>query len=133
MVDVVDAATRSRMMSGIRSRHTRPEMIVRRHLHAAGLRFRLKSELPGKPDLVFPRHDAAVFVHGCFWHRHSGCRYASTPKTNQAFWLQKFEANVLRDKQVKRLLKSLGWRTLVIWECQLSVQALDSLARRIAR
>ena len=131
MVDVVDKATRSRMMAGIRGRDTKPELIVRKYLHAAGLRFRLNSKLPGKPDLVFPKHGTVVFVHGCFWHRHAKCRFASTPSSNRDFWLEKFAANVQRDKQVKVLLRKLGWRSLVVWECQLTPPALDSVFQKI--
>lgn len=131
MVDVVDKATRSRMMSGIRGRDTKPERIVRSHLHRLGLRFRLRASLPGNPDLVFPKYRTAVFVHGCFWHRHPGCRFATTPATNRQFWLDKFEANVVRDAHVNLLLRRLKWRYLVVWECQLDQRRLDSLYRKI--
>ena len=131
MVDVVDKATRSRMMSGIRGRDTKPEMIVRSHLHRLGLRFRLESSLPGKPDLIFPKYKAVVFVHGCFWHRHPGCRFTTTPASNRQFWLDKFAANVVRDAQVKLLLRRLKWRQLIVWECQLDHRRLDSLYRKI--
>lgn len=131
MVDVVDKATRSRMMSGIRGRDTKPEMIVRSHLHRRGLRFRLESSLPGKPDLIFPKYKAVVFVHGCFWHRHPGCRFTTTPASNRQFWLDKFEANVVRDARVKLLLRRLKWRHLIVWECQLDQHRLDSLYRKI--
>lgn len=133
MVDVVDRATRSRMMSGIRGRDTKPEKLVRSFLHRAGLRFRLHASLPGKPDLVFPKHRAVVFVHGCFWHRHAGCRYAATPSSNAEFWQAKFDANVARDNRVARQLRKEGWRVFVVWECRLSSSALDSLARKIIR
>lgn len=131
MVDVVDKATRSRMMSGIRGRDTKPERVVRSHLHRLGLRFRLKSSLPGKPDIVFPKYRTVVFVHGCFWHRHPGCRFATTPASNQQFWSDKFDVNVVRDARVKILLRQLKWRPLVIWECQLDPRRLDSLYRKI--
>lgn len=121
------------MMSGIRGRDTKPELIVRSYLHKAGLRFRLRSKLPGKPDLVFPRFRTAVFVHGCFWHRHVGCRYTAVPATNRAFWNAKFSANVRRDKKVARLLQGLGWHVVVVWECQLSPPELHSLKREILR
>jgi DNA mismatch endonuclease (patch repair protein) len=133
MTDVVDRATRSRMMSGIRGRDTKPEKQVRSFLHRAGLRFRLHASLPGKPDLVFPKHRAVAFVHGCFWHRHAGCRYATTPSSNVDFWQAKFDANVARDKRVTRQLRKAGWRVLVVWECQLSSSALDSVTRKIMR
>ena len=118
-MDVVDRATRSRMMSGIRGRDTKPEKLVRSFLHRAGLRFRLHASLPGKPDLVFPKHSAVVFVHGCFWHRHEGCRYTTTPRTNEDFWRQKFQGNVARDRRHAEMLHALGWRVAVVWECAL--------------
>lgn len=131
MVDVVDPATRSRMMSGIRGRDTVAERTVRTYLHKSGLRFRLHAALPGKPDLLLPKYRAAVFVNGCFWHRHVGCRYASTPTSNKNFWLQKFAANVDRDRRVGVALRKLGWRVLTIWECQLTDSYLRALKRRI--
>jgi len=131
MTDVVAPATRSRMMAGIRGKDTKPELIVRSFLHRAGLRFRLHAELPGKPDLVLPRHGAVVFVHGCFWHRHKGCRYTTTPASNAEFWQQKFAANVRRDIVVTRQLEELGWRALVIWECELDERRLTKLAAAI--
>lgn len=133
MTDVVDRATRSRMMSGIRGKDTKPELIVRSFLHRAGLRFRLHAKLPGKPDLVLPRYRTVVFVHGCFWHRHEGCRYTTTPVNNAAFWKEKFSDNVRRDLKVKRQLEELGWRVLVIWACQLTDHELTRLAASIKR
>jgi len=132
MTDVVDKATRSRMMSGIRGKNTKPELIVRSFLHRAGLRFRLHARLPGKPDLVFPKYRTVVFVHGCFWHRHKGCRFATTPASNAAFWQEKFVANVSRDAVVKKALRKLGWRVRVIWACQLTPRKLEWLASEIA-
>ncbi|WP_316897224.1 very short patch repair endonuclease [Pseudodesulfovibrio indicus] len=129
MADIVDSKTRSRMMSGIKGKNTKPEMLVRRHLHRKGLRFRLhRKDLPGKPDLIFPGRMIALFVHGCFWHRHEGCPKATTPSTNSRFWEKKFSGNVSRDKRVKDELEQLGWKVLVIWECQLSTEKLDELA-----
>ena len=120
MLDVVDKATRSRMMSGIQGKNTAPEFIVRKYLHGRGLRFRLHAkELPGKPDLVFPKYKAIIFVHGCFWHQHPGCRYASKPKTRSEFWHNKLSANVKRDRHQIEALAELGWRVFVIWECEL--------------
>lgn len=120
MTDIVDTATRSRMMAGIGGRDTRPELRLRKALHALGHRYRLHvKELPGRPDIVLPGHRVAIFVHGCFWHRHRGCRYATCPATRPDFWRQKFEANVRRDaSNVKDLLGS-GWRVAVVWECSL--------------
>ena len=131
MVDVVDAATRSRMMSGIRGKNTRPELAVRSFLHRQGLRFRLHQKLPGKPDVVFPKYRAVVFVHGCFWHRHAGCRFATTPSSNMEFWSQKFDANVKRDAKVRRLLKRDGWRVFVVWSCKVNEQTMMRLSERI--
>lgn len=120
MTDVVDRETRSRMMAGIRGRDTRPEIALRRALHARGLRYRLHGAgLPGRPDLVLARHRAVVFVHGCFWHRHRECRYATTPATREAFWAAKFQANVARDKKVEAELLAMDWRVGIVWECAL--------------
>ena len=119
MVDIVDSRRRSEMMSGITGRDTAPEIVVRRIAHRLGFRFRLyRKDLPGRPDLVFPRHRAVIFVNGCFWHRHAGCQYAYTPKTRVPFWTGKFSQNVVRDRRNEEALHRLGWRVLVIWECQ---------------
>ena len=119
MTDIVDSRRRSEMMAGIKARDTAPEIAVRCIAHKLGLRFRLhRKELPGRPDLVFPKHRLAVFVHGCFWHRHKGCRYAYTPKSRVAFWTEKFAGNVARDKRNEEALHDLGWKVLVIWECE---------------
>lgn len=119
MADVVNAATRSRMMAGIRGKDTRPEMILRRGLHALGFRFRLHDRrLPGSPDLVFPGRRAAVFVHGCFWHGHD-CHLFRLPATRQEFWRAKIEGNAARDKAAEAALLADGWRVLTIWECAL--------------
>jgi DNA mismatch endonuclease, patch repair protein len=118
-MDVVDRATRSRMMAGIGGRDTSPELAVRRALHAAGFRFRLHArDLPGSPDIVLPRYRAAIFVHGCFWHRHQACRFTTTPATRPMFWQKKFDENVARDQRQLRLIKQRGWRPFVIWECE---------------
>lgn len=119
-MDIVDSATRSRMMSGIRGKNTAPEMLVRRFLHARGYRYRIhRKDLPGKPDLVLPRLKVCIFVHGCFWHRHSGCAYATTPKTRHEFWEEKFQKNVKRDSANIEALESAGWHVLIVWECSL--------------
>lgn len=130
-MDVVDRATRSRMMSGIRGKDTKPELIVRSFLHRSGLRFRLHAKLPGRPDLVLPKYRAVIFVHGCFWHRHNGCRYATTPTSNAAFWREKFDVNVRRDARNKRQLRDLGWTVRVIWSCQLNQRMLELLVAQI--
>lgn len=124
-MDIVDAQTRSRMMSGIKGRDTVPEVVVRRVAHRMGFRFRLyRKDLPGRPDLVFPRYRAVVFVHGCFWHRHEGCRYAYTPRTRVRFWMGKFSDNVARDRRTAQALVTLGWRIMVIWECETRNEAV---------
>ena len=131
MTDIVNSRRRSEMMAGIRDRDTAPERAVRRIAHRMGLRFRLhRKDLPGRPDMVFPKHRLAVLVHGCFWHRHGGCRYASTPKSRTAFWTEKFAANVARDARQEAALKALGWRVLVIWECETRHKAV--VERRLA-
>lgn len=133
MTDVVDSATRSRMMASIRGKDTSPEMRVRRYLHGAGLRFRLHDrKLPGSPDLVLPRRRIVVFVHGCFWHRHPGCRYAATPATRSDFWLNKFSANIARDERNRIALERSGWRVIIAWECEVRDETrLDELFWRI--
>ena len=109
MTDIVDKHTRSRMMAGIKGKDTKPELVLRRALHARGFRYRLHSKnVPGRPDLVFPKHHAIVFVHGCFWHRHEGCRYTTTPSTRPEFWQAKFDANVTRDGAVQGQLLEAG-------------------------
>lgn len=118
-------------MSGIRGKNTKPEITVRKFLHQKGLRFRLHAKLPGKPDLTFPKYKTAVFVHGCFWHRHEGCRFSTTPKNNADFWQKKFAANVERDARATAQLEELGWRVLIVWECQLGLPELEQLAATI--
>lgn len=132
MTDIVDSRRRSEMMAGIRGRDTAPERAVRRVAHRMGLRFRLhRKDLPGRPDLVFPRHRLAVFVHGCFWHRHEGCRYAYTPKSRAAFWTRKFAGNVARDRRNEDALRDLGWRVLIVWECE--ARDAEAVGMRLAR
>jgi len=118
-MDVFSPAKRSAVMSRIRGKNTKPEMVVRKLAHALGYRFRLhRRDLPGVPDLVFPRLKKVVFVHGCFWHQHSGCRYAYRPKSHVEFWQKKFLTNVTRDRVARADLTKLGWQVNVIWECQ---------------
>ena len=120
MTDIVDKQTRSRMMAGIKGKDTKPELVLRRALHARGFRYRLHSKnVPGRPDLVLSKHQAIVFVHGCFWHRHEGCRYTTTPSTRPEFWQAKFDANVARDRSVHDQLLDAGWRVATVWECAL--------------
>jgi DNA mismatch endonuclease (patch repair protein) len=134
MTDFLTKAQRSERMSRIRGRDTKPELVLRKLLHAQGLRYRLhRADLPGKPDLVFVRHKAVVFVHGCFWHRHHGCSIATTPKSNIDFWVEKFDRNVARDRRNILALQALGWRVYVVWECELaSVMKAKAAADRLA-
>ena len=132
MADVVDAATRSRMMSKIRSQDTKPELLVRRHLHARGLRYVLGGAgLPGRPDLVFPKWKVAVFVHGCFWHWHA-CHLSRLPASNRKFWRAKLNNNQTRDAVSLLSLLTAGWRVATIWECSLrGTVALQQLNRKM--
>ncbi len=134
MVDFLTPAERSERMSRIRSSNTSPELALRRAIHALGLRFRLhRKDLPGKPDIVLPRYNAVVFVHGCFWHRHDGCKVATTPKSNTQFWADKFDRNVARDAASQDLLQAAGWKVIVVWECELgSGQKASEAARLVA-
>lgn len=117
-------------MSRVRGKDTTPELRVRKAAHAMGLRFRLhRRDLPGTPDLIFPKYKMAVFVHGCFWHRHPDCRKASTPKSRTEYWQAKFDANVTRDAQVTEKLEAMGWRARVLWECETRDQ--DALRSRL--
>lgn len=118
-MDRLTPERRSWLMSRVKGKDTSPELAVRRKAHAMGLRFRLhRKDLPGTPDLVFPKHRAVVFVHGCFWHRHPGCRKAGMPKSRVAFWKDKFERNVQRARRDVCALNNLGWSVTVIWECE---------------
>ena len=123
MADTLTAAERSQRMKLVRGKNTMPELLVRRLVHAMGFRYSLhRRDLPGCPDLVFTRFSKVIFVHGCFWHRHpsSRCRLARLPKSRLDFWAPKLESNRVRDEKSKRALRSLGWKILVVWECQLS-------------
>jgi DNA mismatch endonuclease (patch repair protein) len=118
MTDTVSPTDRSRMMAGIRGKDTQPELALRRALFARGYRYRLHDRsLPGRPDLVFSKWDAVIFVHGCFWHRHKGCRFATKPATRPEFWEAKFAGNVERDNRQMAALRASGWRVRVVWEC----------------
>lgn len=135
MTDFLTPAERSERMSRIRGKNTRPEVKLRKALHRLGMRYRLHGAgLPGKPDIVFARYKAIIFVHGCFWHRHPGCSIATTPKSNTDFWLDKFQKNIARDAKAVETLKLLGWHVLVIWECNLSsAKKTNSTAEQIAK
>lgn len=133
MADIVDAATRSRMMAGIRAKNTAPELLIRRSLHRLGFRFRLHDKrLPGKPDLLLPKYGAVIFVHGCFWHGHD-CPAFKWPTTRAEFWRSKIECNQEIDRHHVRALRETGWRVCVIWECSVRKSGGDILAARIAR
>lgn len=125
--------TRSEMMSRVRGRDTRPEIEVRKALHAAGFRFRLhRSDLPGKPDITFPKYRTVLFVNGCFWHQHPGCARAKRPASNRDFWNKKLTDNVARDTRNIRALQDIGWRVIVLWECQIrEVRWADALFLKI--
>lgn len=134
MTDVVDRATRSRMMSGIRSKNTKPELIIRKALHRKGFRYRLHvKELSGRPDIVLPKYRAVIFVHGCFWHGHD-CRFFKVPSSRTDFWLNKIETNRQKGQQTVEELVSDGWRICIVWECALRGGSKDPnfLADRIA-
>ena len=118
------------MMAGIKGKDTKPELVLRRALHARGFRYRLHSKnVPGRPDLVFQKHHAIVFVHGCFWHRHEGCRYTTTPSTRPEFWQAKFDADAIRDAAIRDQLIEAGWRVATVWAC--SLRRTDQLAATV--
>ena len=133
MADIVTSEQRSRNMAAIRGRHTKPEILVRRFLHASGLRFRIHPALPGRPDLVLPAHRTAVFVHGCFWHRHDCPNGRVWPATRPEFWRAKLSGNAERDVRTVQKLEELGWRVLTVWECDLGEKTLEKLVRDISR
>ncbi|HCF5691974.1 very short patch repair endonuclease [Pseudomonas aeruginosa] len=111
---------RSEIMRSVKSQNTTPELLIRSLLHRLGFRFRLhRKDLPGSPDIVLPRYRAVIFVHGCFWHRHPGCRLATTPKSRQDYWLPKFMANIERDHRNTEALQEMGWQVIVVWECEI--------------
>lgn len=138
MADIFTHTKRSEIMSKIRGRDTAPELLVRRFLFSMGLRYRVHTtSLPGRPDIILRKYGVCVFVHGCFWHGHVGCRFATTPKTNPEFWKSKIDSNRRRDMKNAKALKRLGWRVIVIWGCSLSTskrqRTCSTLYRRIVR
>ncbi|MDE4622191.1 very short patch repair endonuclease [Sinorhizobium meliloti] len=135
MVDTLSPAQRSGRMSRIRSNSTKPEMALRRALHRLGFRFRVQGTgLRGKPDIVLAKYTTVIFVHGCFWHRHPGCKVATTPKSNTQFWTEKFSRNVKRDERVVKQLEDEGWRVIVVWECEVNaLSKAASVAEGIAK
>lgn len=138
MADVHDRETRSYNMSKIKSHDTKPEIIARKYLHAHGLRYTLHNKkLPGRPDLTFRKYKTVVFVNGCFWHGHHGCKYFKIPKTRTEWWKAKIEATKMRDKKKREELEASGWKVLVIWECELKgeskLNTLDDLLRAVKK
>lgn len=132
MADTLSPQERSRLMSGIRDKNTKPELLVRSLLHSMGYRFRLhRRDLPGNPDIVLPRHGVCIFVHGCFWHLHSKCKDARIPKTRTAWWRKKLEGNAARDKRHTAALRRHGWRVITVWECQ--TEKPERLVSRLQR
>lgn len=127
MADVHTSSIRSYNMSRIKGKNTKPELVVRRYLHAQGLRYRLHlGNLPGTPDIVLPKYKTVVFIHGCFWHAHEGCRYFVVPKTRTEFWLNKIGRNVANDHKQQAELTALGWKVVTVWECELKPQRLQN-------
>lgn len=127
MTDVHSKATRSYNMSRIRSKNTRPEMLVRQFLHKNGFRYRLHvKDLPGKPDIVLPKYKTVVFVHGCFWHGHEGCKYYVVPKTRTEWWLNKIQTNSTNDTNAEIALAAAGWNVIKIWECELKKATIET-------
>jgi DNA mismatch endonuclease (patch repair protein) len=136
MADVHDKKTRSYNMSRIRSGNTKPELLVRKFLHANGFRYSLhKKTLPGKPDIVLPKYKTVIFIHGCFWHGHTNCKYFVVPKTRTDWWLNKINTNKDNDAKAVKALKKDGWKVITVWECKLKSsriqQTLSSLVAKI--
>jgi DNA mismatch endonuclease (patch repair protein) len=132
MIDIVSKERRSQLMAGIRSKNTRPEMVLRKGLHALGFRYRVHApNLPGRPDIVLPKYQAVINVHGCFWHGHN-CPLFKVPGTNTDFWIEKIQSNIDRDALNNALLKDLGWRTLTVWECTIRQLQAEKLVSKIA-
>jgi DNA mismatch endonuclease, patch repair protein len=130
-MDTVDKKTRSKIMAAVGQKNTKPEMALRKVLHAIGFRYVINDKrLPGSPDLVFPKYHAAIFVHGCFWHRH-GCKYSTLPKTKKEFWEEKFEANKKRDRRKISDLRKLGWKVKIVWECQVKGKS-DHVLKKVS-
>ncbi|MFU8858363.1 MAG: very short patch repair endonuclease [Deferrisomatales bacterium] len=130
MTDVFSKEKRSWIMSRVKGRDTKPEVLVRSFVHRMGFRFRIhRRDLPGSPDIVLPRHKKVIFVHGCFWHGHKRCRRAKRPTTNEGFWNQKLDGNVKRDMRFRRRLRQIGWEVLVVWQCE--IRSPEKLLRKL--
>lgn len=126
MADVHDKATRSYNMSRIKGKDTKPEMLVRRYLHAQGYRYRLHvKDMPGKPDIVLPKYKTVIFIHGCFWHGHEGCKYYVVPKTRTDWWLNKINTNIANDNKAVAALQQAGWKIITLWECELKPATIE--------
>lgn len=129
-MDIWSKEKRSDVMSKIRSKDTKPEMMLRSILHRLGFRFRVhKKGLPGKPDIVLPKYGAAIFVHGCFWHLHADCREGRIPSSNKAYWKEKLEKNVARDQKHQKDLRELGWRVMIVWECEIEKSTEETVSK----
>lgn len=127
MADVLSKEQRQRCMSHVKSKNTKPEVLVRRFLFAHGFRFRLyRKDLPGKPDIVLPKYKTAIFINGCFWHGHENCKYAKLPETNHEFWLNKINGNIQRDINTSSKLAEMGWRVFTIWQCELKPKTIEN-------
>lgn len=132
MVDTVSKSIRSRIMSRVKQRHTRPELVVRSLLHRLGYRFRLhRKDLPGSPDIILPKFRTAIFVHGCFWHQHKNCNKSRRPSSNQGYWNAKLDENISRDMRKERELSKRGWRVATVWQCE--IRNLESLSKKIKK
>jgi DNA mismatch endonuclease (patch repair protein) len=132
MADVHSKATRSYNMSMIKGKDTKPEMLVRRFLHAHGYRYKLHAKkLPGRPDIVLPQYKTVIFINGCFWHGHKNCKYFVVPKTRTEFWLNKINGNIANDKRKKAALKKLGWKIITLWECQLKPARVEATLNKL--
>ena len=137
MADVHSKETRSYTMSQIKGRNTKPEMLVRKFLHAQGFRYKLHDKtLPGKPDIVLPKYKTVIFIHGCFWHGHEGCKYFVVPKTRTEWWLNKINGNIANDEKALKTLQQAGWKIITLWECELKSEkleiSLDSLLKKFS-
>lgn len=132
MADIFDAASRSYIMSQIKGKNTKPEILVRKYLHALGFRFRLHDRKPpGTPDIVLPKYETVIFVHGCFWHGHKNCKYANIPKTRTEWWTNKFDRNKLNDRKAARILKKDGWHVITVFECELKKDKRDKTLNKV--
>ena len=131
-MDIWSKQKRSEVMSRIRGKNTKPEMLLRSQLFRQGLRFRVhQKDLPGKPDIILPKYKTAIFVHGCFWHYHKDCREGRIPSTNSKFWKEKLEKNISKDEKYVQLLTALGWKVLIIWECEIEKHLAKTISNLV--